>query len=94
MNIIELAREAGLGSSLTHNGGEPRVWIEGADWHNELTRFAALVRAAALEEAERECYRVGANAFQDDGLDDLYESGINSGSNRCAAAIRQLKETK
>lgn len=51
--IIKLAREAGLGESLTHNGGEPRVWIEGADWHDELTRFAALVRAAALEEAAR-----------------------------------------
>ena len=43
--VINLAREAGLGTSLTHNGGEPRVWIEGADWHDELTRFAALVRA-------------------------------------------------
>ena len=51
--IIKLAREAGLGTSLTHNGGEPRVWIEGADWHDELTRFAALVRAAALEAAAR-----------------------------------------
>ena len=49
--IIELAREAGLGTSLTHNGGEPRVWIEGADWHDELTRFAALVRNAVLDEA-------------------------------------------
>jgi hypothetical protein len=49
--IIKLAREAGLGTSLTHNGGEPRVWIEGADWHDELTRFAALVRNAALDEA-------------------------------------------
>lgn len=49
--IIKLAREAGLGTSLTHNGGEPRVWIEGADWHDELTRFAALVRVRALEEA-------------------------------------------
>ena len=51
--IIKLAREAGLGTSLTHNGGEPRVWIEGADWHDELTRFALLVRAAAMEEAAR-----------------------------------------
>jgi hypothetical protein len=49
-NIIEMAREAGLGTSLTHNGGQPRVWIEGADWHDELTRFAALVRNAVLIE--------------------------------------------
>ena len=51
--IIKLAREAGLGTSLTHRGGEPRVWIEGADWHDELTRFALLARTAALEEAAR-----------------------------------------
>ena len=51
--IIKLAREAGLGTVLTHHGGEPRVWIEGADWHDELVRFATLVRTAALEEAAR-----------------------------------------
>ena len=58
--IIKLAREAGLGTSLTHNGGEPRVWIEGADWHDELTRFATLVRNAALDEAIKviEEYRI------------------------------------
>lgn len=58
--IIKLAREAGLGTSLTHNGGEPRVWIEGADWHDELTRFAVLVRNAALDEAIKiiEEYRI------------------------------------
>lgn len=58
--IIKLAREAGLGESLTHNGGAPRVWIEGADWHDELTRFAALVRNAALDETIKiiEEYRV------------------------------------
>lgn len=58
--IIKLAHEARLGTSLTHNGGEPRVWIEGADWHDELTRFALLVRAAALDEAIKsiEEYRI------------------------------------
>lgn len=49
-SIIELARDAGLGALLTHNGGEPRVWIEGADWHDELTRFALLVRNEVLGE--------------------------------------------
>ena len=58
--IIKLAREAGLGESLTHSGGEPRVWIEGADWHDELARFATLVRTAALDEAIKiiEEYRI------------------------------------
>ena len=47
-DIIRMAREARLGSALTH-GGEQRVWIEGADWHDELERFAALVAAAERE---------------------------------------------
>lgn len=51
--IIKLAHEAGLGEALTHNGGEPCVWTEGADRHDELTRFATFVRTAALEEAAR-----------------------------------------
>jgi hypothetical protein len=49
-DIIRMAREAQLGTSLTHKGGEQRVWIEGADWHDELERFAALV---AEHERER-----------------------------------------
>lgn len=77
MNIIELAREAGLGTSLTHNGGEPRVWIEGADWHDELTRFAALVRNAVLEECASE-------------FEGLYTDGC-PGIN-IAAEIRAMKE--
>ena len=44
-DIIRMAREAQLGTSLIHKGGEQRVWIEGADWHDELERFAALVAA-------------------------------------------------
>ena len=45
-DIIELAREARLGNVLCHNSVEgDRVWIEGADWHDELERFAALLEA-------------------------------------------------
>ena len=44
-DIIRMAREAQLGTSLIHKGGEQRVWIEGADWHDELERFADLVAA-------------------------------------------------
>lgn len=78
--VIKLAREAGLGESLTHNGGEPRVWIEGADWHDELTRFASRVRNAALEEAAEE-----ADRWQTALHDPRYECD-------CATAIRALKE--
>ena len=48
-DIIRMAREAQLGTSLIHKGGEQRVWIEGADWHDELERFAALVAAHERE---------------------------------------------
>lgn len=48
-DIIRMAREAQLGTSLIHKGGEQRVWIEGADWHDELERFAALAVAAERE---------------------------------------------
>jgi hypothetical protein len=53
--IIRLAREARLGTSLTHGGGEPRVWIEGADWHDELERFANLVATAEREACAKLC---------------------------------------
>ena len=63
--IIKLARDAGLG--------------EVADRHDELIRFAALVRAAALEEAAEE-----ADRWQTALHDQRYECD-------CATAIRALK---
>ena len=50
--IISMAREAGLGTALCHNSIDgDRIWIEGADWHDEVERFAKLVaiKAAASE---------------------------------------------
>lgn len=82
--ISNLAREAGLGESLTHHGGEPRVWIEGADWHDELTRFALLVRAAALEEAAQVCEDLDEEAS--------WKEGRLASGRECAAAIRAMKE--
>jgi hypothetical protein len=63
-DIIRMAREARLGTTLTHQGGEPRVWIEGADWHDEVKRFAALVAAA-----EREACAVVADEHEEDCYD-------------------------
>ena len=57
--VIKLAREAGLGAALAHDSGEPRVWIEGADWHDELERFAALVAAAEREACASICFQEG-----------------------------------
>ena len=48
-DIIRMAREAGLGASLTHGVSEPVVWIEFTDWHDEVERFAALVAAHERE---------------------------------------------
>jgi len=80
MNIIEVAREAGFnacnGFSLLivrHTNGS---WV---DISEELERFAALVRAAALEEAADICDRVNN-----------YDNPMTAGD--CADAIRALKE--
>ena len=54
-DIIRMAREARLGSALTHDG-EQRVWIEGADWHDELERFFNLATAAEREACAKVCY--------------------------------------
>jgi hypothetical protein len=71
MNIIELAKQAGFASR-----GEPPAY-----WNclpNELEHFAALVRAAALEEAA--------------GLCENPDLIMNSTFDGVAAAIRNLKE--
>jgi len=60
-DIIELAREARLGNVLCHNSVEgDRVWIEGADWHDELERFAELLEAKVRKECAELC-RAKAN---------------------------------
>jgi hypothetical protein len=52
-DIIRWAQEALLGSSLTHDERGLRIWIEGADWHDEITRFAALAyEAGAAKERD------------------------------------------
>ena len=59
-DIIRMAREAGLGTALCHNSVEgERVWIEGADWHDELERFAALVAAAERAACANACEAKG-----------------------------------
>ncbi|MFM7025184.1 MAG: hypothetical protein ACKOWC_03880 [Limnohabitans sp.] len=52
--IIEASRDARLGTVLCHNSVEgDRVWIEGADWHDELARFYAIAYRAGLEDAAK-----------------------------------------
>jgi len=87
MNISELAREARL--------AEPSHPFNPWGASNEaLERFAALVRTAALEEAAGVCDREARHAYRNDGFDNSYETGKSVAAKNCAAAIRQLKETK
>jgi len=54
MNIIEFAKKAELGRALTINSVEgERIFIEGADWHDELEKFAELAAAEKLEECAK-----------------------------------------
>ena len=48
--IIEMARQAHLGVTLTHDG-EIGQFIEGANWTEELVVFAKLVAAKEREAA-------------------------------------------
>ncbi len=77
MNIIELAKQAGFDCAP-----DGLIYVNEPDGvcGDELTRFAALVRAAALDEAAGVC-------------DEAHEL-MNSSFQGAAAAIRQLKETK
>ena len=75
-DIIRMAREAGLGSAMTHHGGDPRVWIEGADWHDELMRFAELAQLVEREACAKTCM----------------EEAPSLDGQLCAAAIRARGE--
>ena len=58
-DIISIAREARLGNVLCHNSVEgDRVWIEGADWHDELERFAALLEAKVRADEREACAHI------------------------------------
>lgn len=68
--ILDMAEEAGLGNVLSHNGNK-RVWIEGADWHDELEHFAKLVAAA-----EREACAMVAESYEPEC--DTCPSGVSN----------------
>jgi hypothetical protein len=80
-DIIRMAREAGLGTALCHNSIDgDRIWIEGADWHEEVERFAALVAAQEREA----CAKVAKETVCDMHLG----TGIKIYGTKAAAAIR------
>ena len=87
MNIIELAREAQQ-ENLTDTSG---YWFQMEV--RDLERFAALVRAQALEEAAGVCDGVAVQANEAWHMGyKTQDQGREIGADACAAAIRQLKD--
>lgn len=93
MNIIELAKQAGLYVGTNLSG----VQLVGSSYDNgllvhmdidDLTRFAALVRNAALEEAKAACKTVGEkpSSFWEEAGCWIHATEI------CAASVEELKE--
>jgi hypothetical protein len=71
-SIIRMAREAGLGTALCHNSIDgDRIWVEGADWHDEIERFAALV---AAERHARACRIVTGLCISDNNAREICEA--------------------
>ena len=99
MNIIELAREAGFKDPTPADGymGNAYDYRDGKDSGGSLTRFAALVRTAALEEAAGVCEEVHDRYPTDispDGasVDAQSAKMARITATNCAAAIRAMKE--
>ena len=93
-DIIRMAREAGLGTLLCHNSVEgDRVWIESADWHDELERFAALVAAAEREACAKVCEKqIKSYMSKQYTTDPLGGFRERFAAEQCAAAIRARGE--
>jgi hypothetical protein len=77
--IIEMAKQAHLGVTLTHDG-EIGQFIEGANWTEELVAFAKLVAAKEREACAKVCIERGLN----------YKNGAREYF--CADAIRNRGE--
>ena len=83
MNIIELAKQAGF----RERNGIVRTMHSSGAWvgiNEELKAFAALVRAAALEEAAEVCDSYSRANSESDIMSHAFD--------HCAAAIRALKD--
>ena len=81
-SIIELARRAGIAK---HGLGY-------TCWEGQLERFAALIRAAALEEAAGVCENTLAQHYMKQVIPTNDEALLLAACADCAAAIRALKE--
>ena len=91
MNIIELAREAGIDRE------QPYLLVEYQEpWNSctdvELERFAALVRAQTLEEAARVCENTLAQHYMKQVIPTHDQALLLAACADCAGAIQALKE--
>ena len=80
-DIIRMAREAELGTALCHNSIDgDRIWVEGADWHDELERFAALA------------YEAGAAAERKSMREEIHSCHANCDHPVCVAVRNEREE--
>jgi len=96
MNIIELAREAGLHVPYWNEEQDPKKdpprWTMVGPLPPLLERFAALVRARALEEAAGVCENTLAHHYMKQVIPTHDEALLLAACADCADAIRALKE--
>jgi len=89
-DVLRVARDCGLGATLTHNG-EIGHFIEGANWTEELERFATAMYAKGAEEmrerSAKECLAVHYKRINAGGAN-RYNAIMD-----CADAIRALPIT-
>ena len=60
---LKMALEVKLGTILTHFGGEPRLWVEGADWHDEVMNLVQAAYQRGLEDAAKIADKYGNGAY-------------------------------
>lgn len=83
-HIIKAARESRLGTVLCHNSIEgDRVWIEGADWHDELARFYAIAYRAGMERAA-EIAEAEQDRSEEARADAKFRAALKDGDERSA----------
>ena len=95
-SIIDLAKQSGLTVGTNISGvtlvGSPSTPGIAHITTEELERFAALVRAHALEEAAGVCENTLAQHYMKQVIPTHDEALLLAACADCAAAIRQLKE--
>lgn len=86
-DVLKWAREAKLGTALTHSQEtEYRIYVEGSDWHDEISTVISLAYAAGAAAMQERCAKV-CEEMQDAVDRHKWPNGY-----QCAKAIRALKD--